>query len=446
MSRLKRDSVGKMRSDFDYKPSCLRDSIRRRYREKSFKPNSSVPEESHPKSKLEVEPIIDDTTLRDGVQTPGVALSPDETAEVALLLDGLGVERIELHHFQSQDKKAVRLIQDFSLKARLAGWCRAVVDDIDNALRCDFEEIGISHPVSRIHLQTKWPDKSEEEILRRVGDVVEYAARDQGLTVFVHGEDSTRADWDFEQRFLRVCADAGARTYRICDTLGIGNPRPDAPLPNGIVQKVRMIQSNTKMPQIEIHAHNDLGNALANTMAALNAISNHFERSYASTTLLGIGERSGNAKTEEVMMNLYYHHGVTKFEDGLERLTEATRYLSKVTGVPVATNHPIVGSNAFAHESGIHTHGVLRNPITYEPFPPELVGNLRKLTIGKHSGRSIIRYKVSRIVGKSHVDDELLDEFVSRIRGLYANGRRGSLTEQEVQTILGATLAGSDRK
>jgi isopropylmalate/homocitrate/citramalate synthase len=396
----------------------------------------SSPKHLPPQLPLNIEPMIDDTTLRDGVQTPGIALSPEETLEVAFALDRIGVQRIELHHFQMQDKKAIKLIQDASPRVRLAGWCRAVKDDIDSALACDFKEIGISHPVSKIHMETKWPNKSEEELLERVVGVVEYAAKDHDLTVFVHGEDSTRADWDFEETFITACSEAGATTYRICDTLGIGNPRLDAPLPNGIPEKVRMIRLKTKVPSVEIHAHNDLGNALANTLAAVSVASGHYKEVYASTTLLGIGERAGNAKTEEVMMNLYYHYGITNLEKSLLRITEASRCLSKATGIPIPINHPIVGGNAFTHESGIHTHGILRNPKTYESFPPELVGNSRRLTVGKHSGRSIIRHKIASITGREEVDTQLLDTVVNGIKGLYENGRRSSLNDREIQTLI----------
>lgn len=389
-----------------------------------------------PKLILKIEPIIDDTTLRDGMQTPGVALSPEETMKVAMSLDQIGVQRIELHHLQSQDKKAIKLIQETSLKARLAGWCRAVKGDVDSALDCDLEEIGVSHPVSKIHFEAKWPNKSEEELLERVLGVVEYAAKDHGLTVFVHGEDSTRADWSFEERFIATCIEAGATTYRICDTLGIGNPYPDAPLPNGIPEKIKMIRLRTSIPCLEIHTHNDLGNALVNTFAAINAASDYFDEIYASTSLLGIGERAGNAKTEEVIMNLYYHYGVAKFDKGLPKLTEVSRYLSNATSIPIPMNHPIVGGNAFTHESGIHTHGVLRNPLTYEPYPPELVGNSRRLTIGKHSGRSIIKHKIETITRREAVDEKILNTVVNEVKGLYSNGRRASLNDREMEELV----------
>ena len=256
---------------------------------------------------LKTEPLIDDTTLRDGVQMPGLAVSPEGTAEIARLLDEIGVERIELHHYQKSDKEAVRLIRDMSLNARIAGWCRAVREDIEDAINCGFDEVGISHPVSYIHFKAKWPDKTEDYLLERVVNTVEYAAKDQGLRVFVHGEDSTRADWDFEKKFIDAVADAGAECYRICDTVGIGLSDPKAPLPNGIPAKVRAIKAETKIRDIEIHAHDDFGNAVENTLAAIRAASGIWDRIYASTTFLGIGERAGNAETEKVIMNLLLH-------------------------------------------------------------------------------------------------------------------------------------------
>ena len=177
---------------------------------------------------LNVEPIVDDTTLRDGVQMPGIAISPERTAKIAYLLDEVGIERIEIHHFQRQDQKAIKLIKKMGLNARIAGWCRALVDDINNAIKCDLNEIGISHPVSYIHFKAKWPNFTEEALLNRVIEAVEYAAKDHGLRVFVHGEDSTRADWEFEKKFINCVSDAGAECYRICDTVGVGLSDPNA--------------------------------------------------------------------------------------------------------------------------------------------------------------------------------------------------------------------------
>lgn len=389
------------------------------------------------KLSLKVDPIIDDTTLRDGVQMPGLAISPEEAAEIARLLAEIGVERIELHHYQRPDKEAIKLIQKMGLDVRLAGWCRAVKEDIDDAIDCGFEEVGISHPVSYIHFNAKWPNKTPEELLNRVVEAVEYAAKDHGLRVFVHGEDSTRADWEFEKRFINAVADAGAECYRICDTVGVGLSDPNAPLPNGIPRKIRAIKYETKIKDIEIHAHDDFGNAVENTIAAVRAADGLWDRIYLSTTFLGIGERAGNAETEKVIMNLYMHYSVKKFEGRIQKLTALAQLISKATGYVIPPNKAIVGAYAFAHESGIHAHGVLNDPRTYEPYPPELVGNIRRLTIGKHSGKAIIRHKIIEITGKEP-DEEDLMRVVEKVKELYERGRKASLREEEFKRILHA--------
>lgn len=384
---------------------------------------------------LKTEPLIDDTTLRDGVQMPGLAIAPEDTAEIARLLDEIGVERIELHHYHKSDKKAVKLIQDLGLNARLAGWCRAVKEDIDDAIDCGFNEVGISHPVSHVHFKAKWPDKTEEDLLNRVVEAVEYAVKDHGLRVFVHGEDSTRASWEFERRFINAIADVGAECYRICDTVGVGLSDPEAPLPNGIPAKIKAIKAETKISDIEIHAHDDLGNAVENTLAAIRAASGVWKRIYASTTFLGIGERAGNAETEKVIMNLYMHHGVKKYEKGLKKLKAIADFIGKATGYVIPPNKAIVGDYSFAHESGIHTHGVLNDPLTYEPYPPELVGSKRRLTIGKHSGKAIIRHKIKELTG---VEPSLnqLKAVVDKVKSIYEKGRRASLKDEEFKNIL----------
>ena len=381
---------------------------------------------------LRVDPIIDDVTLRDGIQMPGTAVSPRHATHIAYLLDAIGVERIESHQYQQPDREAIKLIQNLGLHARIATWCRAVKPDVDIALKLDVGEIGISFPVSYIHHEAKWPGTPSTELLDRVVETVEYA-KDHGLVVFVHGEDSTRAEWEYERGFIDTVADAGAVCYRICDTVGIGTSDPRAPLPNGIPVKVKKIKEETQIQSIEMHAHDDLGNAVENTLALIKAADGLFDKVYVSTTMLGMGERSGNAETEKVMMNLYIHYGAKKFENGLLWLKEVADYVSYATGVTIPPNKAIVGEYAFAHESGIHTHGILRNPFTYELFSPKLVGNVRRLTIGKQSGKAIIQYKTEELIGKEiGKNDPRLEILVRRIKDIYASGeRKSSLKESE---------------
>ena len=384
---------------------------------------------------LKTEPIIDDTTLRDGIQMPGLAARPKDSAKIAQLLNEIGAERIELFHYQEPDKKAARLIGDLHLDLRVAGWCRAVKEDIDSAVQCGLKEVGISHPVSDIHFKAKWPEKTREQILANLIDVTEYAAKTCGLRTFVHGEDSTRADWNFEKRIINSVADAGAECYRICDTVGIGLSDPQAPLPHGIPAKVLAIKKETRIGAIEIHAHDDFGNAVENTMAAIKAASGVWDKVYASTTYLGIGERAGNAETEKVLLNLYLHYGVMKYEGKTEKLKATADFIGKATGYVVPPNKAIVGDYGFAHESGIHTHGVLNDPWTYEPYPPELVGNIRRLTIGKQSGKGIIKHKITELSGNVP-DDQTVAAVVDTVKDMYASGRRASLKEEEFKKIL----------
>jgi isopropylmalate/homocitrate/citramalate synthase len=384
---------------------------------------------------LKTEPIIDDTTLRDGIQMPGLAAGPKDSAKIAQLLNEIGVERIELFHYQEPDKKAARLIRDLHLDLRVAGWCRAVKEDIDSAVQCGLKEVGISHPVSDIHFKAKWPEKTREQILANLIDVTEYAAKTCGLRTFVHGEDSTRADWNFEKRVINSVADSGAECYRICDTVGIGLSDPKAPLPQGIPAKVLAIKKETRIGAIEIHAHDDFGNAVENTMAAIKAASGVWDKVYASTTYLGIGERAGNAETEKVLLNLYLHYGFMKYEGKTEKLKATADFIGKATGYVVPPNKAIVGDYGFAHESGIHTHGVLNDPWTYEPYPPELVGNIRRLTIGKQSGKGIIKHKITELSGNVP-DDPTVAAVVDTVKDMYATGRRASLKEEEFKKIL----------
>ncbi len=384
---------------------------------------------------LHTDPIIDDTTLRDGMQMPGLAAKPKDAAQIAKLLSSVGAERIELFHYQDVDKKAAKLILKQKLDCRVAAWCRALKADIDSAVDLGFEEVGISHPVSYVHLAAKWPNKTSDELLVSLVDVVEYAAKTHGLRTFVHGEDGTRADWTFEKQLVNAVADVGAECYRVCDTVGIGLPELDAPLPVGIPAKIKALKKETRIKALEIHTHDDLGNAVANTIAAIRAASGLYEEIYVNTTYLGMGERAGNAETEKIILNLYLNYGVKKYEEKIDKLKETADFISKATGFTVPCNQAIVGKYGFTHESGIHTYGVLSDPWTYEPYPPELVGNTRNLTIGKQSGKSVIKHKIIEFTG-IYPNGATVLAVMARVKAVYAAGRRKSLDEEEFKAIL----------
>lgn len=382
----------------------------------------NIRKKAYPPKPLDCDVIIDDTTLREGLQMAGlVSPLPNDAARIAVMLRDIGIERLEVLTYTKSDQEAIKLMQEHGLGDIIAAWCRASKDDIDTALKMGFKQIGISHPVSYIHFE-KWSDTSLQKLVERVAEAVTYA-KSHGLDVFVHGEDSTRADWDFERYFINAVAEAGASAYRICDTIGCGLADPSASLPNGIPAKIRKIKEETKIPYIEIHAHDDIGNSVENTMAAIRAASGLYKKIYASTTFLGIGDRSGNAETEKVILNCYLHHGIQKWD--LRYLRELTIFMASALKYNVPLNKAIVGDAAFAHESGVHIHGLMASPMTYEIFPPELVGQKRTIVVGKRSGKHGVRLKLEEITGQKVPEDDprlallvdmLKDKFVSGLR------------------------------
>jgi len=383
---------------------------------------------------LDVDVIIDDTTLREGIQMAGIASPhPSDACRIACMLRDIGVERLEVLTYTKSDQEAVTRMKDEGLGNMIAAWCRAAKEDIDLALKLDFKQVGISHPVSYIHFE-KWADKHLDQIFERVAESIEYA-KQHGLSIFVHGEDSTRAEWEFEKTFINTAADAGASVYRICDTVGCGMSDPRAPLPQGIPAKVKKIKEETRIPYVEIHAHDDLGNAVENTMATIRAASGLYDKVYASTTFLGIGDRAGGAETEKIVMNCYMHHGIKKWN--LAPLRELAVFISSSTNYPLPVNKAIVGDAAFAHESGIHVHGVSTLPLTYELFPPELVGHERTIVVGKRSGKHGVRLKLEEVL-KRKVDenDPRLAQLVEVIKKKFVEGRRRyPIGEDEIKQL-----------
>ena len=318
---------------------------------------------------------IFDTTLRDGEQTPGVSLSPEKKLNIAKKLDVLGIDAIETGFpvISDGERSAVKMIASENLQSELCGLARTNKRDIDAAVDCGLNYIHTFIATSDIHLEYKLK-MTREQALEKAIDAVEYG-KSRGLQVEFSAEDATRTDREFLKKVFGEVAKAGADRIDIPDTVGYSTPQYIAEITKDAIDA-------TKIP-ISVHCHNDFGLAVANAISGIQA-----GAECAHVTINGIGERAGNASLEELVMALNSLQFDQKWETNInkELLYETSRYVSKIIGITVQPNKAIVGENAFGHESGIHTHGVLNNPLTYEPISPEIVGRTRWLQVGKHAG------------------------------------------------------------
>lgn len=322
---------------------------------------------------------IDDTTLRDGEQTAGVVFANNEKKRIARLLDEIGVHQIEvgIPAMGGDEKKTICDIVKMGLRSSILAWNRAVTSDIQHSLDCGVDAVAISISASDIHIEHKLR-KDRQWVLESIKKSVDFA-KEHNLYVSVNAEDASRADLEFLEEFALVAKEHGANRLRFCDTLGVLDPFRT-------YQIIRRLKDRIDI-DIEMHTHNDFGMATANALAGAKA-----GASYINTTVVGLGERAGNAALEEVVMAMK-HIGRLDLGIKTEKLRELSEYVAQASGRIIPVWKAIVGVNVFAHESGIHADGVLKNPLNYEAFSPEEVGLQRQLVIGKHSGRASILAK-----------------------------------------------------
>ncbi len=324
---------------------------------------------------MEMKVRIFDTTLRDGEQTPGVALTPDQKLAIAQKLDDLGVDVIEAGFpiISDGEMVAIKTISDAGFKAEICGLARTETKDIDAAISVGLKYIHTFIATSDIHLKYKLKITRDQAVEKAI-KAVEYA-KSRGLLVEFSAEDATRTDREFLRNVFKKVTEAGADRIDIPDTVGYSSPQYIAEITKDTIDA-------THLP-VSVHCHNDFGLAVANAISAIQV-----GAQCAHVTINGIGERAGNASLEELVMALQCLQFDKKYETNINTklLYETSRFISKTVGIPVQPNKAIIGENAFGHESGIHTHGVLSNPLTYEPISPELVGRTRWFQVGKHAG------------------------------------------------------------
>ena len=334
-------------------------------------------------------------------------MTPEEKVKIARKLDELGVDVIEAGSAISSEGevKAIRLIVKEKLNAEIMSFARSLRVDIDAVIKSDAQSVHLVVPTSPIHLKYKLK-KSEDEVVAMAVDTIEYA-KNHGLIVELSSEDSTRSEMGFLKRVFASGIEAGADRLCACDTLGVLTPEKSRAFYGEL--------STTFNVPLSVHCHNDFGMAVANSIAGLQAGGRQVH-----ATINGVGERAGNASLEEIVMILTSLYGVkTSIETKL--LYSTSRLVSGLMGLTLQPNKAIVGDNAFTHVSGIHSHGVAENPVTYEPIPPELVGARRRFAAGKLSGMHGIKAFLEEL--ELRPMEEQLREIFQRVKVLGDKGK-----------------------
>ena len=365
---------------------------------------------------------IFDTTLRDGEQTPGVSLTIEDKIEIARQLSLLGVDAIEAGSPMSSDgeKKVVKEIAKAGLDTEICGLARATRSDIDAAIECDVDTIHLFIPTSPVQMKYA-VNLTPEQVLAATVDSVEYIKK-HGLVCEFSPMDATRSNLPFLKQVCQAAEKAGMDRLNVPDTVGIM-------IPKTMIKLIEELKKVVTVP-ISIHCHDDFGMAVANSLAAVEA-----GATQVHATINGLGERAGNASLEEVVMAL---HMIYKLKTGVNSrlLYSTSRMVSTLTGISVQVNKAVVGENAFAHESGIHTRGVTVKPLTFEPINPELVGRTRKFVAGKLAGTRGIKAELEEI--GIHPNEEQLKEIVQRIKDLGDKGKM--VTDADLIALTSAVM------
>ena len=363
--------------------------------------------------------IIDDTTLRDGEQTAGVVFSLREKITIARMLDSIGVQEIEcgIPAMGREEQLGIKALADLGLNARLITWNRALVPEIKASIECGVTAVDISLSVSDQMIAHKL--RKDRAAVKEQLKIALGFAKQHDLYVSVGGEDASRADLAFLVELMEITRSLGGDRFRFCDTLGIMEPF-------AMYERILFLRKAVPEVDIEVHTHNDLGMATANAIAGIKAGAR-----FVNTTINGLGERAGNAALEEVVMGL--KHACT-IDTGIatHRFREMSLFVARASHRPLPVSKPVVGKRVFAHESGLHADGVIKDPQNYEGFDPAEVGLKRSIVVGKHSGSSglIERYRSMGI----NVSRTCAEPLLAMTRALSCSRKR-DLTNSELMGI-----------
>jgi isopropylmalate/homocitrate/citramalate synthase len=374
---------------------------------------------------------IHDATLRDGEQTPGVVMSVKEKVEIAEKLDEIGVDRIEagMPAVSAQDFEAIKQISKLGLKSKIYTFARAINADIDKALECGCHGVIIEVPIGypKLKYQFKW---TWEDVLRKSVPVINYA-KSRGMHVVYFPYDTTRAlENDLTNVLTRIMQEAPPDSVGVVDTMG-------CILPEAMKFMVRMVKKLTNNLSVEVHTHNDFGMAVATELAGVEAGAD-----CVHSCANGLGERTGNAALEELIVALHVLYGYdTKYN--LAKLPELGELVSRIARFPIAANKPILGDRNFTRESGIGVDLVVKEPLAMFGTHPALTGRVGEVVLGKKSGKLSITYNLEKL-GITGTEDEAIGEMLKRVKDKGIE-KRGLLTDEEfreiVDTVLPANVA-----
>ena len=352
--------------------------------------------------------LINDTTLRDGEQAPYVAFNTQEKLNIAQKLYEAGADELEvgIPAMGKKEQDDLKEILALNLPIQIMSWNRATMYDLEASLNCGLKAVDLSIPVSDILIDVKFGG-DKQKVLAQLEKVI-LEAKKEGLFVCIGGEDSSRANLDFLKEILVLGKSLGANRFRYCDTVGILTPTKT-------YQNIKKL-TELDLLDIEMHTHNDFGMATANAISGYEAGAKS-----ANTTVIGLGERAGNASFEQVLMTLVRLLGKdTKINS--DKLKSLIQTVSLASNRRVDANLPIVGENIFSHESGIHVNGMMKSKSAYEPFTPMEVGLQRYFPIGKHSGTSTLLFHLQSI-GITPTK-ESLQNLLPMIREIVTNRKR----------------------
>ena len=368
---------------------------------------------------------IHDATLRDGEQTPGVVFSVADKIAIAEKLDEVGVDRIEagMPAVSDQDFEAIKRISGLGLKSKIYTFARAINADIDKAVECGCHGVIIEVPIGypKLRYQFKW---TWEDVLKKSVGVINHA-KSSGLHVVYFPYDTTRArEEDLRNLLSRIILDAPPDAVGVVDTMGCA-------LPGAIKHMVRLVKSLTKLP-VEVHTHNDFGMAVATELAGVEA-----GAECVHSCANGLGERTGNAALEELIVALHVLYGYRTHYD-LSKLPELGELVSRLSRFDIAANKPILGERNFTRESGIGVDLVVKEPLAMFGTHPALTGRRGEVVLGKKSGKASIAYHLEQL-GITGIDDEMVAEMLRSVKEKGIN-KRGLLTPEEFRDIVDRVL------